>query len=121
MIRRQYLSFKNAFSGLFFILKSQANFRIHLFLSIVAIFLGFFLKINYYEWLVILLLITIGLVVEAINTVVEESIDLISDEWHQKIKITKDMAAGAMLIFAFGSIIIGGLIFLPKILIIFLK
>jgi len=121
MIKKQYLSFKNAFLGLFFILKSQANFRIHLFLSLLAIFLGFFLKINYYEWLVILTLITTGLVVEALNTVIEESMDLINSEWHQRIKITKDMAAGAMLIFALGSVIIAGLIFLPKILIIFFR
>ena len=113
MIKRQYLSFKNAFSGLFFILKSQTNFKIHIFLSIVAIFLGFILKINYYEWSIVVILITVGLAIEALNTIIEEAMDLINDGWHEKIKIIKDMAAGVMLIFAFGSIFIAGLIFLP--------
>jgi len=119
MIKRQYLSFKNAFSGLFFILKSQTNFKIHIFLSIVAIFLGFILKINYYEWLILVILIIIGLAIEALNTIIEEAMDLINNGWHEKIKIIKDMAAGVMLIFAFGSIFIAGLIFLPKLLIFF--
>jgi len=117
MIRRQYLSFKNAFSGLFFILKSQTNFKIHIFLSITAFFLGFFLKISYYEWLVVIILIIMGLVVESLNTVIEEVMDFVSDGWDERIKIIKDMAAGTMLIFAFGSVFIAGLIFLPRLLI----
>jgi len=116
MIRRQYLSFKNAFSGLFFILKSQVNFRLHIFFSITAIFFGFILKISYYEWLIIIILITLGLAIEALNTIIEEAMDLISDGWHAKIKIIKDMAAGIMLIFALGSLFIAGLIFLPKLI-----
>jgi len=121
MIKRQYLSFKNAFFGLIFILKSQTNFKIHIFLSILALFLALFLKISYYEWLVIIILIIMGLVIEALNTIIEEAMDLISDSWDEKIKIIKDMAAGAMLIFAFGSVFIAGLIFLPKLLIFVIK
>jgi len=117
MIRRHYLSFKNAFSGLFFILKSQTNFKIHIFLSVLALFFGFFLKISYYEWLIIIILIVMGLVIEALNTIIEEAMDLNDDGWNEKIKLIKDMAAGAMLIFAFGSVLIAGLIFIPKILI----
>jgi len=117
MLRRHSLSFKNAFHGLFFILRSQTNFKIHIFLSCMAIFLSFLLKISYYEWLIIIFLIVMGLVVEALNTIVEEIMDFIFDSWNQKIKLIKDMAAGTMLIFAFGSVIIASLIFIPKILI----
>ena len=117
MIKRRYLSFKNAFSGLFFILKSQTNFKIHIFLSFLAIFFSFFLKISYYEWLIIIFLIVMGLVIEALNTIIEEVMDFIFDDWNEKIKLIKDMAAGTMLIFAFGSILIASLIFIPKILI----
>jgi len=119
MIKKHCLSFKNAFHGLFFILKTQTNFKIHIFLSISSIFLGFLLKINYYEWLLIIILIIIGLVIESFNTVIEETVDLFSDDWNEKIKIIKDMAAGVMLIFAFGSIFIAVLIFFPKLLIFF--
>jgi len=117
MIRHHYLSFKNAFSGIFFILKNQTNFKIHILLSFLAIFLSFFLKISYYEWLIIVFLITIGLLIEALNTIIEELMDFIFDGWHEKVKLIKDMAAGMMLIFALGSILIASLIFIPKILI----
>jgi diacylglycerol kinase (ATP) len=119
MIRKHYLSFKNAFSGLSFILETQANFKIHIFLSIIAIFLGFLLKISYYEWLIIIILIIVGLAIESLNTIIEETADLINESWNEKIKIIKDMAAGVMLIFALGSIFIAGLIFLPKLLLYF--
>jgi len=114
MIRKHYLSFKNAFTGLFFILETQTNFKIHIFLSIIAIFLGFLLKISYYEWLIIIILIVVGLSIESLNTIIEEIADFINEDWNEKIKIIKDMAAGVMFIFALGSVFIAGLIFLPK-------
>jgi len=113
---KHYLSFKNAFSGIVYIIKSQLNFKIHLFLSLLAIFFGLLLKISYYEWLIIIALIVIGLVIESLNTIIEELVDFITDQWHPKIKKIKDMAAGVMLIFAIGAVFIAGLIFFPRFL-----
>ncbi len=116
MIRRHSLSFKHAFSGLIWVIKTQPNFQIHLSLSILSILGGLFFKISYPEWLTIFLLIVVGLIIETVNTGIEETIDAIHKDWSEEIKIAKDVAAASMLIFAVGSTVIAGIIFIPKIL-----
>ncbi|MCX7881283.1 MAG: diacylglycerol kinase family protein [Patescibacteria group bacterium] len=114
MIKRHTISFKNAFNGLFWTLKTQPNYRIHLFLSCFSLFLSWYLKISYFEFLIIIMLITIGLVIETINTTIEATTDAIDKKWREDLKIVKDVAAASMLIFAIGSSIIAAIIFIPK-------
>lgn len=116
MIRRHVLSFRNAYAGVVWIFSTQPNFQVHCVLSLFAILLGFLLHISQSEFLVILILIVMGLVVEALNTAIEETTDAIDKEWREDIRIAKDVAAGAVLIFACGSLMIAAFIFLPKIL-----
>lgn len=96
--------------------KSQPNYRIHFFLSALSLLGSYFLKVSYYEFLLILVLITIGLAIETINTAIEEATDAIDTRIREDIKIAKDVAAGAMLTYAIGSAIIAMVIFLPKII-----
>lgn len=119
MIRKQSLSFKHALEGLKWVLKTQPNFKIHIFLSILSILGGWYFKISYVEFLIILTLIFIGLVIEAINTGIEETIDALNKDWSHEVKIAKDVSAASMLIFALGSTIIATLIFVPRILALF--
>lgn len=119
MFKRHTVSFKNAYNGLIWSLKTQPNYRIHLCLSLTAILAGFLLKISYFEFLIIIFLITLGLVIETINTAIEEATDAIDTKIREDIKIAKDVAAAAMLIFAAGSVIIASIIFVPKIFLIF--
>lgn len=119
IIKYHTISFKNAFSGLFWCLKSQPNYKIHLTLSLITIIGGFFLKIAYWEWLIIGLLIIIGFVIETINTAIEATTDAIGNQWREEIKIAKDVSAAAMLIFAFGAFIMAMIVFIPKIILIF--
>jgi diacylglycerol kinase (ATP) len=114
LIHRHTVSFKNAFAGLFWALSTQPNYRIHFILSLFSIFAGFYFSISYFEWLIIFVLITIGLVIETLNTALESTNDAITREMRPEIKIAKDVAAAAMLIFAFGSSVIAFLIFFPK-------
>lgn len=115
MIKKHTISFKNAFSGLFWALKTQPNFKIHITLSLMSILAGYFLKISYNEFLLIITLIFIGFTIEIINTAIEETTDAIDEKWREDIKIAKDVAAGAMLFFAIGAFIVACIIFLPKI------
>jgi diacylglycerol kinase len=94
--------------------KSQTNYRIHFFLSFLSLVGSYFLKVSYYEFLLILFLITVGLVIETINTAIEEATDAIDTKIREDIKIAKDVAAAAMLIYAIGSAIIALMIFIPK-------
>jgi diacylglycerol kinase len=115
MIRRHTISLKNAWNGLKWALATQPNYRIHLILSVMAIAGGFLLGISYFEFLVIGLLITIGISVETVNTAIEETTDAIDTSKRPDIGLAKDVAAGAMLAIAIGSLIIAGIIFIPKI------
>ncbi len=115
MIKRHTISFKNAFAGLLWAVKTQPNFQIHFALSVISLLAGYFLKISSLEFLIIIMLIFTGLAIETVNTAIEQTTDAIDEKWREDIKIAKDVAAGAMLFFAIGALIIACLIFLPKI------
>jgi len=117
MFKKHTISFKNAFNGLVWSFKTQPNYRIHLSLSLMSIILGFYLKISYFEFLLIVFLITLGLVIETINTAIEEATDAIDTKIRGDIRIAKDVSAAAMLIYAIGATVIALIIFIPKIII----
>ena len=120
MIRKHTISFKHAFDGLIVALSTQPNYRIHLFLSLLSIGGGVLFHIRYEEFLIIGVLITVGLVIETINTAIEETCDAIDEAIRPDIKIAKDTGAAAMLIFALGSSILAGIIFIPHIIQLFI-
>jgi diacylglycerol kinase len=120
MIRKHTISFKHAFDGLVTALSTQPNYRIHLFLSIVSLLAGVYFHIGYFEFLLIGVLITVGLVIETINTAIEETCDAIDVAIRPDIKIAKDTGAAAMLIFAIGSSVLAACIFVPRIISLFL-
>jgi len=120
MIRKHTISFRHAFDGLIVAFTTQPNYRIHLFLSFLSIGGGVVLHIRYEEFLIVGILIIVGLVIETINTAIEETCDAIDRDIRSDIKIAKDTAAAAMLIFAVGASILAGCIFIPRIIHLFL-
>ena len=113
IIRRHTISFKNAFAGLFWAVKTQPNFRVHLVLSLVALVLGSILAIGYIEMTIIVFTIILGLTCEMINTAIEAMTDLITTEHRENAKIAKDVAAGMMLVTAIGAVVVSLFIFVP--------
>ena len=77
MIRKHTISFKHAYDGLIVALSTQPNYRIHLILSLLSLIGGIVLKIRAEEFLIIGVLITVGLVIETINTAIEVTCDAI--------------------------------------------
>lgn len=116
ILKRHHISFKNALSGLFWALQTQPNFRVHLVLAILAIWLGYYLNINRVERAIIIFTIVLGLSAEMINTTLETMSDLITQEWRQEAKIAKDVAAGMMLTVAGGAVVVAIIIFVPYLL-----
>ncbi len=116
MLHKHIKSFGHAFSGLQWVISTQLNFKIHLILSIIAILGGFFFKVSYEEYLIILVLICLGLVIEIVNTAIEETIDALDKNPREEIRIAKDVSASAMLVFSVGSFSIACIIFIPKII-----
>ncbi len=109
-------SVTNAWRGLGIFLKTTHNAWVHIFFSILAIYLGFALKINNMEWVVIIFAMGMVIVTEALNTAFEIDIDLTSPTYHPYARDTKDVAAGAVLVSVIVAGIIGLIIFLPKII-----
>ena len=116
MLKKRLLSFKYAFQGLIDLFSTQPNAVFHLFSSIIVIVLGFYLDVSNTEWCLLILCIVLVISAEAFNTSLEYLTDLVSPEHHPLAGKTKDVAAGAVLVIAIGALIIGTIIFLPKIL-----
>jgi diacylglycerol kinase len=112
--KKRILSFYYAFKGIAYLIRSQPNAWIHL-SAVVVVWLGFYLRLNQGEWLWVILAIGVVFSAEAFNTALEVITDMISPEIHPQAGKVKDLAAGAVLIIALMALIIGLLIFLPKI------
>ncbi len=117
VIRYHHISFKNAIAGVKLALTTQPNFLIHITLSLIVLFMGFYYQISKTEWLVLVFTIFWGLATEMLNTAVEAVTDLVTKEWRTEAKIAKDVSAGMMLTVAMGSLVVAAIIFLPKILV----
>ena len=107
-------SFGYAFKGVAYAAATQLNFRIHLTAAILAISLGFILHISVDEWEWVGLSITLVLVAEIFNTMIEALTDLVSPGFNEKAGHIKDMSAGAVVITAVFALTTGLIIFLPK-------
>ncbi len=99
--------FGYAFHGLWYALRTQRNARVHIAIAILAIFLSIFFHISAVEFAMIFVAITGVFVAEMFNTVIEICVDLASPTYHPLAKIAKDVSAGAVLLNAMLSVIIG--------------
>lgn len=106
-------SFGYALKGIITALKQQ-NLRIHFASTLIVVIIGLITGLSSIEWLIIILVISLVIGAEMINSAIESVVDLASPEIHPLAKQAKDIAAGAVLIFAIASVVIGLIIFLPK-------
>ena len=112
-------SFKYAFQGILVSLKTEKNMKIHMIIMLLVMIAGMIFKISKIEWMICILLFVIVIAGELLNTSIETIVDMIMPEKNEKAKIAKDVAAGAVLVLAIGAVIIGFIIFIPKIYLIF--
>ena len=94
-------------------MRTQRNARVHMALGLVAIILGVLLHISPVEWALVFTAITLVFIAEMFNTVAEACVDLVTREYHPLARIAKDVAAGAVLLNAMLSVVIGALVFIP--------
>ena len=107
------MAFKNALEGCFYAFTTQRNFIVHFSLSLVVIILALWLKVSLEKFLFLILAIFLGLTIEMANTSLEKMVDLITEKYHPKAKIVKDVAGGMMLLASLGLAMIGFLILFP--------
>lgn len=106
--------FNFAINGLKYTIKTQINFKVHLVAACLAISTGLYLELNSEEWLWISFAIGIVLIAELLNTAMEALTDLLSPEYNPKAGNIKDISAAMVLISSFLALVIGLLIFVPK-------
>jgi diacylglycerol kinase (ATP) len=108
-------SFNNAINGIIYTIKNERNIKIHITAAIVILILSLFYKLSRIDFLVVCISIGFVIVCELFNTAVEVMVDIIVDVYHPKAKVVKDVAAGAVLVSAFVSIIVGYFIFFDRV------
>ncbi|WP_299670108.1 diacylglycerol kinase family protein [uncultured Polaribacter sp.] len=118
-IRGRIRSLKFAFKGTWLLLTTEDSIKAQIAVAIMATILGFYFDISNIEWMIQFLAIGLVLVAEAVNTAIEEVADFIHPDFHIKIGLIKDLAAGAPTLAAIVSLIIAGFIYIPKINLLF--
>lgn len=115
-LKELLLSFKYAITGIIKTIKSERNMKIHILIMVLVIIFGIILKLSILEWIICIMLFSIVIAGELFNTAIENAVDIIMPQIHDKAKMAKDASAGAVLILSIGSAIIGLIIFVPKLL-----
>lgn len=111
---RSYVaSFKHAFCGIKTTLKEERNMKIHVASAVLVLLFAVLFQVKMMEWVILLLCIGLVIALETVNTAIERTIDTITEEFLPEAKKAKDAAAGAVLIIATISAIIGLIIFIP--------
>lgn len=118
-IQKRIDSFGFALKGISTLIRTQANARIHVVAVIIITLVGFWLNISPTEWCLVVIMFAMVLAAEAMNTAIEFVVDLTSPDFHPLAGKAKDVAAAAVLITAIGAVIVGLIIFLPKLLMLF--
>ena len=114
------ISFKYAFSGINYVLKTSRNFKIQIIFAISSLMIGFLLQISLSNYVVLIATIMSVLILEILNTSIESIVDLVvKKEFNSLAKISKDTSAGAVLLASINSVIIALYIFVPKIKLLF--
>ena len=115
-IRKRIKSFLFAFNGLKILMTEEHNARIHLVAAICAVIASIVFEISAYEWIAVIVAIGLVFALELMNSAIERIADFIAPEKNEKIKKIKDLSAAGVLISAITALIVGLIVFLPKIL-----
>jgi diacylglycerol kinase len=107
-------AFGYAAQGLVQVFLSQRNFRVHTAIALAAVVLGWIVKLEALQWIVLILVITLVMSLELVNSAVEAAVDLTTAEVHPLAKAAKDASAAAVLWAAAGALLIGLVMFGPK-------
>ena len=104
-------SFLNAFRGVFFMLKSERNFQLEFLAFLINLFLIFYLKLSNIDTALVLIVSFGILSAEIFNTAIEKICDIVQPEFDKRIGFIKDISAGAVILMAIASVVVGVLVY----------
>jgi diacylglycerol kinase len=114
-IRKTIQSFRYAFNGLKIMIREEPNSRVHLFAAICTVIAGIFFKVSLIEWIALVFATGFVISLEIVNSAIENIADFISPGKDDMIKKIKDLSAAGVLVSAMTALIVGLIVFLPKI------
>jgi diacylglycerol kinase (ATP) len=103
-----------AFKGMLILIKTEASIKTQVFISVIVTVAGFYFEISQMEWIAQIGMIGLVMSMEGMNTAIEYIANFIHPEYHKKIGLIKDVAAGAVFIASVVAVIIAGIIYIPK-------
>ncbi len=112
-LRRWIDSANNAIEGILYAAKTQRHLRYHLYAAAAVLLLSYIIGVTRFDFLIISVAVILVLLAEMLNTAIEFVVDIISPEHSEKARIAKDVGAGAVLITAFGAVVLGHIILFP--------
>lgn len=115
-IKRLKSSLAFAFDGLKHAYKNEQSMTVHIIITVLVIICGIIFRLNSLEWIAVVFCIGIMMCLELVNTSIEAVVDLVTEKYNEKAKVAKDVAAAVSVMFSFTSIIIGLIIFIPKVI-----
>jgi undecaprenol kinase len=115
-LQKQVHSFANAFQGIAVAIVRDFHCKVHIVATVAVLIAAIVFAVSLFEWLILLLCISMVICLELVNTAIEHLVDMVSPEKRDSAKHAKDIAAGAVLVASMFSFIIGCIIFLPKII-----
>jgi len=104
-----------AFKGAYLLITTEASLKVQFFIGVLMTLAGFYYQLSTTEWIIQILTIALIMALEGINTAIEEIADFVHPDYHKKIGLIKDLAAGAVFIFAIAAVIVGCIIYYPKV------
>ena len=107
-------SFSDAINGIINTIPTERNLKIQVMVMIFVIAVGLIVRLSNFEWIICIILFGLILSAELFNTALEKTLDYINEDYSNEIKFIKDASAGAVLVLAIASAIIGLIIFIPK-------
>ncbi len=116
MPRKFYESFTHAWRGIRISFRTQRNLSIHVFVGLLAVTMGIYLNVSSIEMEIILVMIASVIVLELLNTAVEEIVNMLTLKRQIRAMVAKDVAAAAVLVASISAALVGLIIFVPKIL-----
>lgn len=115
-VKGRIKSFKYALKGMWLLITTEHSIMVQMTIGLIVMFFGWWYRISATEWILQILAIGIVLVAESLNTAIEKICDFIHPDHHKRIGFIKDISAGAVSFAAISAIIIGLIIYLPKML-----
>jgi diacylglycerol kinase (ATP) len=115
IIRAKWRNVLTAFRALGILAREETSFQIQMIFGLITIALSYVLRISTAEWYIVIILIGLVLAIEAVNTAIEELCDHVTPEEHERIGKVKDLSASASALIGITALIVGGLIFIPRV------